>query len=332
MTQTPSALAKKSEKRMTIALVLVVIAAIAIALASARTSHGASTASAEPVSAPSSSLDAPSDAPAATPEGALSGEVLETLPVSKYTYLRLRSADGEIWAAVPSANVALGSRVTISDATRMDDFKSATLGRSFKVIYFGTLGGVAPTSPSEASSSKFPLGDEQEVDPDQALPPGHPDIGNAAPEGPPGAPNELPPGHPSFEPSSASEPSPHGGTGASSAGSSEPPLALPAMARAPGGRLIAELVVARHQLDGKRVRVRGQVTKVTPDVQGRAFFHLRDALASDSRPSADLVVTSLVVPKRGQVAVYEGTLRADHDIGIGYEYPVLLEDATLVDH
>ena len=314
MTQTPAAALKKSDHRMTIALVLAVVTALAIALVTARTSLGAGAASGEPARAPSPVLDVPSAAPADAPEGSLSGEVLETVPVSKYTYLRLRSTDGELWAAVPSASVAIGARVTISDATRMENFKSATLGRSFAVIYFGSLRGASAMPAGDASGPKFPLGDEQEVDPDQALPPGHPDIAGSS------------------APSAALGASPHGGTGDAPGGSAEPPLPLPKLARAPNGRLIAELVVQRHELDGKRVRVRGQVTKVTPDVQGRAFFHLRDSEASAQSPASDLVVTSVVAPERGQVATFEGVLRADHDIGIGYEYPVLLEDATVVDH
>jgi hypothetical protein len=213
----------------------------------------------------------------------------------------------------------------------MDDFKSVTLGRSFPVIYFGTLGDLPEPSLGEASSPKFPLAGEQEVDPDQELPPGHPDIGNSAPFAALGDSNQLSPSHPGVAAGTRSEPSPHGGPGDSLAGSAAP-LPVPRMERAPGGRLIAELIAARHELDGKRVRVRGQVTKVTPDVQGRAFFHLRDGGSSAAGPAADLVVTSVVVPERGQVAIFEGTVRADDDIGIGYKYPVLLEGATIVDH
>jgi hypothetical protein len=331
MIQIPSE-ANKFQKRMTIALVLVVVSAIAIALATASSSHDAGAASAEASFPTLTPIEAPSVTLADAPEGSVIGDVLETLPVSKYTYLRLRSGGAEIWAAVPSANVAIGNRVSISSATRMDDFKSVTLGRTFKVIYFGTLGDVSVPSPAEASSPKFPLGDEQEVDPDQELPPGHPEIGNSAPISALAGSNQLPPGHPGIASGTTSEPSPHGGTGDSPGGSAAPPLSVPTLERAPGGRLIAELVIARYQLDGKRVRVRGQVTKVTPDVQGRAFFHLRDAETSAAGPAVDLVVTSVVAPVRGQVAVFEGTLRADDDIGIGYKYPVLLEDASVVDH
>jgi hypothetical protein len=303
--------AKKSDTRMTIVLALVVAAAIAIALATTRTSRGAGVRADEPT--PPSPLAADSAEAPSAEDGAINGEVLETVPVSKYTYLRLRSSDGEIWAAVPSASVAIGSRVTISNATRMDDFKSATLGKSFKIIYFGTLGSPADASRGEGPALKFPVGDEQDVDSDQKLPPGHPDIGANS------APGAQPDEHAS----------PHGGIN-DAPGEAE--LPVPKIARAAGsnGHLIAELAADRQKLAGQRVRVRGQVTKVTPDVQGRAFFHLRDSNASSQGLALDLVVTSSIAPTRGQVATFEGTLRADDDIGIGYKYPVLLEDAALV--
>jgi hypothetical protein len=313
---------------MTIALALVVVAAIAIALATARTSHGAGIRADDPT--PPTPLADESASPPAAEDGAVSGEVVETLPVSKYTYLRLRGSDGEIWAAVPSASVAIGSRVTISNATRMDDFKSATLGRSFKAIYFGTLAAPPSASSGDGSDSKFPVGDEQDVDPDQKLPPGHPDIGaSSGPSALADDSNTLPSGHPNIGGNAAGSASPHGGMG-DSPGATE--LPLPKMARAAGsnGHVIAELASNRQKLAGQLVRVRGQVTRVTPDVQGRAFFHLRDGNGSSKGPAIDLVVTSVVEPKRGQVATFEGTLRADDDIGIGYKYPVLLEDATLV--
>ena len=328
MNRTSAGSAKKSDWRMTIVLALVVVAAIAIALATARTSHGAGIRADDPM--PATPLADESSSPPAAEDGALSGEVLETVPVSKYTYLRLRSSEGEVWAAVPSASLAVGSRVTISNATRMDDFKSATLGKSFKVIYFGTLGAASGAGSGDGSEPKFPVGDEQDVDPDQKLPPGHPDIGaNSAPSAPADDSTTLPSGHPDIGGNAAGSASPHGGM-SDSPGATE--LPLPKIARAAGsnGHVIAELASNRQKLAGQLVRVRGQVTKVTPDVQGRAFFHLRDENASGKGPATDLVVTSIVAPTRGQVATFEGTLRADDDIGIGYKYPVLLEDATVV--
>lgn len=313
----PSAAKKKNaDRKMTLVLVLVVVAAVAIALASARTSHGADAHAEAPALSPA--LAAESAAPGEV-DGPVAGEVLEAIPVSKYTYLRLRGADGELWAAVPSAVIAIGSQVTIANATRMDDFKSGTLGRTFKAIYFGTLGPAA----SAALAPKYPGNDLPEVNDSDPLPPGHPAIGNsgAIPSGEQD--DALPAGPPS-----ALGASPHGAVQSDDNATLPKPLIV--KAQGPGAHTIAELASATLALAGHRVRVRGQVTKVTPDVQGHTFFHVRDGNLNAAGQASDLVVTSLSEPKRGQVATFEGTLRANVDIGIGYTYPVLLESATMV--
>lgn len=69
------------------------------------------------------------------------GEVLEVKDVESYTYLRLKTAEGETWAAVGKAKVAKGSQVTIENAMTMDNFESKSLKKTFKTIIFGTLGG-----------------------------------------------------------------------------------------------------------------------------------------------------------------------------------------------
>ncbi len=69
------------------------------------------------------------------------GEVLEVKDVASYTYLRLKTAEGETWAAVGKAKVAKGSQVTIENAMTMDNFESKSLKKTFKTIIFGTLGG-----------------------------------------------------------------------------------------------------------------------------------------------------------------------------------------------
>ena len=260
--------------------------------------------------------------PAAPSTAGLSGTVLETLAASKYTYLRLATAGGEVWAAVPSATVALGASVTIADASRMADFKSATLKRTFKEIYFGTL-----AAPSAANApARFSPADVLDNDEQQALPPGHPNVaGSTTPGSAIDETQPLPPGHPDI------------GRAALSPAADAPPAAaesqnMQPITRATGGNAhdIAELSAARQRLAGQRVRVRGQVSKVTPNVQGHTFFHLRDGSAETTANGKDLVVTSTTTPTLGQVATFEGTLRADVDIGIGFVYPVLLENATPV--
>jgi hypothetical protein len=89
---------------------------------------------------------------------------------------------------------------------------------------------------------------------------------------------------------------------------------------------VAELYAERTALAGHRVRVRGQVIKVTPAVLGKNYLRLRDG--STEEPSQrELVVTSQLEAKRGDIVQLEGTLRTDVNLGIGVIYPVLLEDA-----
>lgn len=58
-----------------------------------------------------------------------------------YSYLRLKTKDGEIWAAVSKAPIKVGAKVTIENSTTMTNFESKTLKKTFPKILFGSLGG-----------------------------------------------------------------------------------------------------------------------------------------------------------------------------------------------
>lgn len=79
--------------------------------------------------------------------GVLTGEVLEVKDVEAYTYLRLRTKDGETWAAVGKAPVKKGAQVSIENPMVMENFESQTLKTTFKTIVFGTLAGTAAGTP-----------------------------------------------------------------------------------------------------------------------------------------------------------------------------------------
>ncbi len=87
----------------------------------------------------------------------VSGTVAETMDAGGYTYIKLTTASGEKWAAVPLAKVVVGDKVTIVKPTVMKNFASPTLKRTFDEILFGTLDGasaVAPTTPMAMASAK----------------------------------------------------------------------------------------------------------------------------------------------------------------------------------
>ena len=90
-------------------------------------------------------------APAAPAQGeGLTGKVLERIDASPYCYLRLKTAKGEVWAAIPEAKIEKGAEVTIANPMMMGHFESKTLKRTFEEIYFGTL---APVGTAAAPAS-----------------------------------------------------------------------------------------------------------------------------------------------------------------------------------
>lgn len=95
--------------------------------------------------------------PAAAQSATVRGEVLEVREVESYTYLRLKTADGETWAAVGKAPVKKGDKVSIEDVMVMSNFESRSLKKTFPTILFGNLAGpngspaVAPAGKGAAS-------------------------------------------------------------------------------------------------------------------------------------------------------------------------------------
>jgi hypothetical protein len=80
------------------------------------------------------------------PAAVVKGEVLEVKDVESYTYLRLKTKDGETWAAVGKAPVKKGTEVTIENAMVMSNFESKSLKRTFQTIIFGNLAGTAASA------------------------------------------------------------------------------------------------------------------------------------------------------------------------------------------
>jgi hypothetical protein len=85
-------------------------------------------------------------APAAPAGDVLKGSVLEVKDVESYTYLRLKTKDGETWAAVSKTPVQKGSEVTLENITVMNNFESKTLKKTFPTILFANLAGKGANS------------------------------------------------------------------------------------------------------------------------------------------------------------------------------------------
>jgi hypothetical protein len=113
----------------------------------------------------------------------------------------------------------------------------------------------------------------------------------------------------------------HGGI----AKTTEVDVAKVAKAEGKNGRTVAEVHSERAALKDMPVEIRGKVVKVTTNVMGRNWIHLRDGSGSAAESSDDILVTSKDAPNVGDVVVAKGVVRTDVKLGSGYSYKVLVE-------
>ena len=93
-----------------------------------------------------------------SPDGAVMGRVLETMNSGGYTYVRVDSGQGEIWAATPEFSVQSGDEVVVPPGMPMRDFQSNTLKRTFDLIYFVGSIDVKGRAPAGMNPAKRPQG------------------------------------------------------------------------------------------------------------------------------------------------------------------------------
>jgi hypothetical protein len=111
-----------------------------------------------------------------------------------------------------------------------------------------------------------------------------------------------------------------------------PALGIPAQgvprASAQNGYTIAELHERRGTLAQQTVRVRGVVVKLTEGILGETYLHLQDGSGSPERDNHDLTVTTTEEFAIGDTVEVQGQVQIDRDLGLAYQYAVMLTAAT----
>ncbi len=221
------------------------------------------------------------------------GKVTEKIDVNQYSYLKINSADGEVWTAVPTTTKGVGDVVGVAGAMWMEDFKSSTLKRTWPKIAFGVLQGEAPSGPRQSAPPRAGAGMFAEAaaqspqSPSMAMPAGHPAPAAAADTGP----------------------------------------VKVSKASGPQGRTIADIYAQSAQLKDRSISVHGKVVKATNGVMGKNWLHLRDGTGQGA--TADLTVASDQTAGVGDTVLVSGIVHLDRNLGGGYHYDVLVEDAQV---
>jgi hypothetical protein len=125
------------------------ISTLALALVLCGTATHASASGSAPAPAASSAGSAAAATVPYDKATPIQGEVLETIDTDTYTYIRLKTEDGEVWAATMKMTIPKGTKLVIHDAMLMTDFYSKGLQRKFDRIYFGSA---VDTAESAAAS------------------------------------------------------------------------------------------------------------------------------------------------------------------------------------
>lgn len=100
------------------------------------------------------------------------------------------------------------------------------------------------------------------------------------------------------------------------------------VAPAQDGLTIAKLYADRSNYDGKKIKMKGQVTKINDGVMDKNWIHIQDGTKDGD--NFDLTITTQDMVNMDEVVTFEGTIHLKKDFGYGYFYEVIMEDAKLV--
>jgi len=94
--------------------------------------------------------------------------------------------------------------------------------------------------------------------------------------------------------------------------------------KADGGYTVAEIFARGDELNGKPMRVRGQVVKFTAGVMNTNWLRIRDGSTNQ-----ELIVPTDATAAVNDVVLVEGELVINMDLGQGYVLPAVLQDAEV---
>ena len=91
------------------------------------------------------------------------------------------------------------------------------------------------------------------------------------------------------------------------------------------GKTIAAIFSEAAQLKDQAVSLNAKVIKVSKNIMGKNWVTLQDGTGTE--PDNRLLATTQEMVEAGAVVTVKGTVKTDVDLGYGYQYKVLLEEA-----
>jgi len=215
--------------------------------------------------------------------------VEEVLQATEYTYLRVSENSKNIWVAVPTMAAKTGDTYYYEGGIEMKKFESKELNKVFESIILLEKLNTEPKSSPVTATDKP---------------------------------------YPSTAVDNPSLIAHDGAAGENYKRKATPPEKKEvAVTVAKGGISISELYAKKDNYSGKTVKIKGQVTKYTPAVMNKNWIHIQDG--TDDNGKFDLAITSESEVKVGDIVTFEGKVALNKDLGYGYFFEVIMEDAVL---
>lgn len=97
---------------------------------------------------------------------------------------------------------------------------------------------------------------------------------------------------------------------------------------AKGAISLHDLFAGKDKFAGKSVILTGKVVKFNADIMSKNWIHLQDGTSFNGLN--DILVTTLAKFKVDEIVTIKGTVVLNKDLGSGYKYDILVEDAVVV--
>ena len=113
------------------------------------------------------------------------------------------------------------------------------------------------------------------------------------------------------------------------------PMQKPAAVQAPAsgeitplanGKTVASIFAESGKLEDQVISLNAKVIKISKNIMGKNWITLQDGTGTE--PDNRLLATSQEGVEPGATVVVKGTVKTDVDLGYGYKYKVLLEEAS----
>jgi hypothetical protein len=93
-----------------------------------------------------------------------------------------------------------------------------------------------------------------------------------------------------------------------------------------GGKSISDIHTESEKLKDQQTALRARVMKVSKNIMGKNWITLQDGTGTE--PNNKLIATTSEIVAVGDLVTVTGVVHTDVDLGSGYNYSVLLEEAT----